>query len=61
MPPLLQGAITVEGDRVAVNAARRERVIDFAYGNAVFENPRITRDMIRRAYDRLHGADGAGR
>lgn len=36
---------------------RRERVIDFAYGNAALENPRITREMVRRAYDRLHAED----
>lgn len=35
---------------------RREYVIDFAYGNAAFENPRVTREMVAKAYDR-HEAD----
>ncbi len=34
-------------------AQRRQQAISFAYGNTHIENPRITRDMVEAAYDRL--------
>lgn len=33
---------------------KRDYVIDFAYGNASMENPKVTREMVTRAYDRIH-------
>lgn len=34
--------------------------ISFAYGNAVFENPRITKEGVRNAMVKLKSSDGRG-
>lgn len=60
MPPLPPNLIRETDEARLTPERRRERVIDFAYGNAALENPRITREMVRRAYDRLHEADVTG-
>lgn len=33
---------------------KRAQAISFAYGNCHIENPRITREMVEQAYDRLY-------
>jgi len=36
----------------------RAQVISFAYGNVALHNPRITREMVEKAYDELHSSGG---
>lgn len=40
------------------DAEKEEQRRSFAYGNAAFENPRITREMVDRQAEKLKAQDG---
>jgi hypothetical protein len=46
---------------VTMSIAEKEiQGLSFAYGNTAFENPRITREMVKREAQRLSGAETRG-
>ena len=54
MNPLLYEVIEQSRAVRPTQAERDVQKMDFAYGNARFENPLVTREMVRRAFEQLY-------